>query len=66
MFGRNLENHVHVIGTGCSFQYLHFLLFCQLSDDLADLNPDESVEFVLPILWYNDHVVFAVPHHMAL
>lgn len=66
MFGWDTEHHVHVIGTGVALKHFYFFLFCQFPDDFADLDSDWTVEPVFPIFWYNDHVVFAVPHHMAL
>jgi len=66
MLGWDLENHVHVIGAGIAFQNFHFFLFCQFSDDLANLDSDGTVQNFPAVLWYNDHVVFAVPYHMTL
>ena len=66
MFGRDLEDHVHVIGASVALEDVHFFLFSQFPDNLPDLDANGSVENFLSVFWYNDHVVFAVPHHMAL
>ena len=66
MFGRYFENEVDMIGTGVAFQNFYFLLFGEFSEDFPDLDSDGSIENFLAVLWYNDHVVFAVPYHMAL
>ena len=66
MFGRYFENEVDMIGTGIAFEDVHFLLLSEFSEDFANLDSDGSIENFLAVLWYNDHVVFAVPYHMAL
>ena len=55
-----------VVGAGVAFENFHFLLLGEFSEDFPNLDSDGSIENFLAVLWYNDHVVFAVPYHMAL
>ncbi len=66
MFGWDLEQHMHVIGAGIALENFHFFLFGEFSDDFANLDSDGTEEDSLPVLWYNDHVVLAVPYNVAL
>ena len=66
VLGWDFENHVHMVGAGIALDDLDFFLLGQFSDDLANLNTDGSEEYFLPVFGYNDHVVGAIPYHMAL
>lgn len=49
MLGRDAQNHVHMVGTRCPFDDLHFDLLCEEADDLADLHSGLTVEDMLAI-----------------
>ena len=66
VLGRDFEDQMNVIDARCSFNHLDFLLLGKISDDLSNLYSDWGVEIFLPVFWYNDHVVGAIPYHMAL
>ena len=66
VFGRNAQHHVHVIGTGIALEDFDVLLFREFSNNLTDGNPDWTEEDSFSVLWYNDHVVLAIPDHVIL
>jgi len=62
VFWRDGDKQMNVVGTGVAFHDLRFFLFCQFSDDFADLDTNGTEEHFLPVFGYNHDVVFAVPH----
>lgn len=66
IFWWNGDEEVQVIGCSSTFQNLRFFAGSEFSEHFANLDPDLSEEDFLPVLWYNDHVVFTVPYHMTL
>ena len=65
-FGWNFEEHMDVIGAGCRFEDFHFFLRGKLAEDFSNLRSRVSVENLFAVLWYNDHVILAVPDHVTL
>ena len=63
---RNLEKHMDMVGAGIGFQNLDFFLGCEEAEDFADLDSRVTVEHLLAVFWYNDHVILAVPDHVTL
>lgn len=66
ILGWDAEYHVHVIGAGIALKDFDVFLLCQFSYDFADLDSDRTEQDSLPILWYDDHVVLAIPDHVIL
>ena len=66
MFGWNFENEMDVIWAGVAFENVDFDLFGKFSENLSNLDSYWTVQHLLPVFWYNDHVVFAVPHGVTL
>ena len=64
--GRDGEDEMDMIGHRMAFENSDMPFLCKFSDDLANPLAYESVQFLLSIFWYNDHVVLAVPHDMTL
>lgn len=65
-FWRDGDEEMDMIGTGVPFEYFGFLLFGEFSDNFADLDPDGTEQNLLPVLWYDNDVVLAVPHRVIL
>jgi len=60
------QDHVHVIGTGITFENLNFFLPSQRSNDFSNLHFDRTVKNFLSAFGYNDHMVFTIPDHVIL
>ena len=64
--GRDGEDEMNVIGHRVAFENGDVSFFGEFADDLANSLTGKTVELFLPVLWYNDHVVLAVPYHVTL
>ena len=60
-FGRDRNQHVHVVGADLGLVDDDPLPFAQLPENLADLQPLEAVEFLPPVLRRENYVVLTVP-----
>lgn len=60
-FGRDRNQHVHVVGADLGLVYRDPLPFAELPKDLSDLQPLQAVELLPPVLRRENHVVLTVP-----
>jgi hypothetical protein len=63
---RHAQQHVYMIHHRMPLQQLDPLLTTQLPEYLPDLMAQSSVHDLPAILWYNDHMVLALPLHVGL
>src|SRR5208283_5360022 len=60
------QQQMDVVRHRMPFQHLDTFLLTQLPQYLADLTTPACKKLLLPVLWYQHHMILAVPFHMGL
>ena len=65
VFRRNRDQHMHMVGHEVAFLYLALLPSGEVSEHLAQMLPQLSVQCLSPALGNEDHMVLALPLGVA-